>query len=158
MIRAMSLGLTLALGACVASGEADRVALDTEVRGFLSDFRGAFAEVDPERIRALCVTDDRFRWLEDGETRYSSVDDILAGLAALPPGGQIETEYAEPRITILSDRLASVESSYASTFGDPDAGGFSFSGMTSMLLEKGDDGWRVLSGHTSSVRASEWQG
>lgn len=162
MSRAALLGLALALGACPAPGGADPAASDpvlmAEAREFLADFRSAFAAADPGKIRALYVTDDRFRWLEDGETRYSSVDDILAGLAALPPGAQMETEYGEPRIMILSSRLASVETGYASTFGDPSAGGFSFSGMTSMLLEKGDAGWKVVSGHTSSLRAREWEG
>lgn len=162
MSRALAVGLTLVFAGCGAGGEADlsvlEPELEQEVRGFLSDLREALADPDPTHVRTFYVSDDRFRWLEDGETRYSSVDDILAALAALPGGGGIETEYGEPRITILSSTLASVEGGFASAFGDPDAGGFSFSGMTSMILEREDDSWRVLSGHTSTLPANGWEG
>jgi len=89
--------------------------------------------------------------MEDGEIRYRSSDDILAGLAALPSDAAIRTEYDGREITPVGNAGARVSTRFRTVIGEgPTA--FEFAGMMTMVLENGPTGWRVVGGHTSSAR------
>jgi hypothetical protein len=141
--------------ACAPAERVDPAELEgavrAEVSAFLDDYLSAYATLDTGAIRGLYVSDGRFAWLEDGAVRYRSVEDILQGLAALPPGMRIETTFEESRATVLSTDLATVQSGFESSFSGP-GGGFSLRGVSSMVLGREAGGWRIVSGHSSTVR------
>ncbi len=123
----------------------------TEVASFLESYDLALTTRDVALLRTLYAEDGRFEWIEDGEIRYRSPDDILAGLAALPSDAAIRTEYEGRTITPVGAVGARVSTRFVTVIGEgPTA--FEFSGMITMVLEKGPAGWRIVGGHTSSER------
>lgn len=126
---------------------------ESEVMALLERYAEAFAkEGGEDAIRSLYVTDDRFSWYEDGSERYPTVDAILAQVSQMPPGMTFTTEYSETRVVPLTDGLAQVRTAFQTQLNSQDGGGFSFGGAITMLVEKSPEGWKILSGHTSSVR------
>ena len=99
----------------------------------------------------MYADDGRFEWIEDGEIRYRSSDDVLAGLAAFPSDAAIHTEYTGREIVPVGDAGARVSMAFRTVIGEgPSA--FEFGGMMTMVLDKGPTGWRIVGGHTSSAR------
>ena len=146
--------LIVTVSGCSSSSDiaASRTSLnpEQEITAFLGSYAAAFSELDTALVRSLYIDDGRFIWLEDGKVQYHSPDAILEGLAALPPNMRVETDLIEPAITVLSDRLATVQSRFESRFYGPSGEGFSFGGVLSMVLERSASGWRIVSGHTST--------
>ena len=146
--------LIVAVSGCSSSRDiaASRTGLnpEEEITLFLDSYRAAFYEQDTHLVRSLYVDDGRFIWLEDGKVQYQSPDAILEVLAALPPNMRVETDLLEPVITVLSDRLATVQARFEARFYSPPEEGFSFGGVLSMVLERSASGWRIVSGHTST--------
>ncbi len=125
--------------------------MEDEVASFLDIYLLALETRDVALIPTLYVDDGRFEWIEDGEIRYRSSDDILAGLAALPSDAAIRTEYDGREITRVGNAGARVSTRFRTVIGEgPTA--FEFAGMMTMVLENGPTGWRVVGGHTSSAR------
>ena len=124
--------------------------MEEEVANFLRSYLSAFETRDVALIQTLYVDDGRFQWIEDGEIRYRSSDDILAGLAALPSDAAIRTELNEREITPVGNAGARISTRFRTVIGEgPTA--FEFGGMMTMVLEKGPTGWRIVGGHTSSA-------
>lgn len=126
--------------------------LQADVRNFLDDYMEAIGARDSVRVRAALVDDGRFAWIEDGEVRYRSADELLAGLAQLLPGSAIETELMDVTVVPFGDDGAHAWATHRTTFGEG-ADAFSFGGAISFVLERSGDSWVVLGGHTSSPRA-----
>jgi hypothetical protein len=125
--------------------------LEDEVANFLDSYLMAFENRDVALLKTLYVDDGRFEWIEDGEVRYRSSEDVLAGLAALPSDAAIRTEYDEREITRVGNAGARISTRFRTVIGEgPTA--FEFGGMMTMVLENGPTGWRVVGGHTSSAR------
>ena len=125
--------------------------MEDEVASFLDSYLLAFETRDVALIQTLYVDDGRFQWIEDGEIRYRSSEDILAGLAALPSDATIRTEIDGREITPVGNAGARISMRFRTVIGEgPTA--FDFGGMMTMVLEKGPTGWRIVGGHTSSER------
>ncbi len=153
-------GLTLAaLGALALLGCGDPGfdvdAARSSVDDFLGDYNAAFAAADTALIRELYVEDGRLVWLEDGVVKYRSVEDIFSSLAALPAGSRAETRFTDPQIQVFDAKHATVSAAFATTFTNPGGEGFAFGGAISMVLERNENAWQVLSGHTSTA-SQEW--
>lgn len=134
-----------------APAELDADQTEAEVSAFLDTYLGALETRDAEAVSEQYVTDGRFEWIEDGEIRYRSAADVLAGLESLPADMAIVTEYQDRVITPVGDRGAKLSTRFRTVIGEG-PGSFSFGGMMTMVLEHGPTGWRVVSGHTSSPR------
>ena len=63
--------------------------IDDEVASFLELYLGALETRDVALLETLYADDGRFEWIEDGQIRYRSPADVLAGLAALPSDASI---------------------------------------------------------------------
>ena len=144
----------LLLTACTSSradlSPADRDRLAGEVEAFLERHHSTLEAREPDAIRQLYVTDERFAWFEDGVKRYASPEDIVKALAAYPAGMSIETEYSGTLVDVLSPTLASVHTGFETKIGEGEAS-FAFGGVITMLLERDAD-WRIVTGHSSSRR------
>jgi len=152
--RTTTVMLLVALGSCAGQGTGEeRTAqmVESEVETFLGAYRTAIDAKQIERLRTMYVDDGRFRWIEDGQVRYRSPEDVMAALAALPNDAGIQTEYENTEVTVVGTRSASAGSTFRTTMGEgPSA--YSFGGMITMVLEQGAEGWRIVEGHTSSFR------
>jgi ketosteroid isomerase-like protein len=132
--------------------EAERARVTSEVSDFLASYGELIEGGDSEAIRGLYVGDERFAWFTDGEQRYASADDVLAGLAALD-GMQLSTEVSEVEVLALTPDLAHARTTFHTKILQGGAVVFEFGGVTTWLVEQSADGeWRALSGHVSTPK------
>ncbi len=125
--------------------------IEDEVASFLESYLSALETRDVALLRTLYAEDGRFEWIEDGEMRYRSPDDVLAGLAALPSDAAIRTEYHGRKIAAVGDAGARISMQFRTVIGEGQSA-FEFGGMITMVLEKGPTGRCIVGGHTSSAR------
>jgi Domain of unknown function (DUF4440) len=118
----------------------------------LTEFQAHMAAKRWDSMAAMYANDARFRWVEDGAVRYRSVAEVRQALAAVPPGMRVETTYEETEIDPLAPGVASVLTRFQTRFVDSAGGGFGFDGTITMTLVHQADGWRFLSGHTSTPK------
>ena len=135
--------------------EDQRERIETQVSEFLASYVEALEGGETEAIRALYVTDERFAWFADGERRYTSADDVIAALTAME-GMSFSTESTELEVVPLTPDLAQARTAFHTKISQGGAVVYEFDGVTTWLLEgsKGD-GWRVLSGHTSTPKGRD---
>lgn len=155
-MRAMSIacgmcGLLILFTACTASDPDSSSSVDTadEVAAFLEEYLAAVDARDATVIGRSYVADDRFVWIEDGEVRYRSAEEILASLSAFPAGSAIRTELSDLVVVPLGVTGAHAWATFTTTVGTG-PGSFAFGGAISFVLERGDGSWRLAGGHTSS--------
>jgi ketosteroid isomerase-like protein len=132
--------------------DAARADVESAVSDFLTNYLAVIEGGDTEAIRGLYVEDDRFAWFTDGEKRYASGDEVLAGLASME-GMTFSTEASDVEVIPLTPDLAHARSAFQTKILQEGAVVFEFAGVTTWLIEAGKDGeWRVLSGHTSTPK------
>jgi len=122
-----------------------------EVGAVIDRYVSAASAGDSMAIRDILVADDRFAWIEDGDLRYRSADEVLDGLRGFPADTQIETTLSDLTVVPLGESGAYAWSPFTTTVGQG-TGGFSFGGLLSFVLERRDGAWRIVGGHTSSPR------
>ena len=146
-----TLGLSALVIGCAAPGLDRPPQQDTkaEVAAFLDQYLSAIEARDERKIRAAYVSDDRFTWIEDGKVRYRTATEVLTGLATIPAGTPIRTELKDLTVVVIGQSGAHAWASFSTTIGTQPRG-FTFGGMISLVLEKQNDTWRLVGGHTSS--------
>lgn len=117
---------------------------------FLETFREHSSAGAWDSLLTLYADAPSFRWMEDGEVRYHSVDEIGNALANMPPGLRIESVHEDLEVTPLAPGLAWVVMRYQTAFVDSTGPTFSFRGGVTMVVEHGSSGWQILGGHASS--------
>jgi len=118
---------------------------------FIGEYLNAISERDTAAVRGFYVSDDRFVWIEDGETRYRSPDDVLEGMAALPVGVPLHTDASELSVAVVTDEVVHVYGPFTTTVGNgPDS--YTFGGAISFILLRHGYSWRIVGGHTSAPR------
>jgi len=145
---------SMALCACTGPAEQqslDPTALEAELSEFLATYLTVLENRDLDRLTDLYAPAGRFHWIEDGQLRYRSADEVARGLESLPPDATLRTEFSEQIITALGDRGAVASMRFETVVGDG-PGAFAFGGMMSIALEREGDGWKIVAGHTSSER------
>lgn len=143
--RILLVGL-IALG---CSEPPDQPIVEGEVRIFLEQYMEALSARDADRIRAVLVEDGRFAWVEDGEVRYRSATDLLAGLQQFPPDTDLRTVLSDLVVVPVGETGAHAWARFRTTIGEgPD--GFSFGGAISFVLERQTGSWKLVGGHTSA--------
>ena len=125
--------------------------LSQEVETFLQQYMDAAASGDADAIRDTLVDDGRFAWVEDGAVRYRSAEEVLKGLASLPPNAEITTELKDLEVVAAGTSGAHAWGTFTTTLGSGEQA-FSFGGAISFVLERTEDGWKLVGGHTSSPR------
>ncbi len=123
--------------------------VENEVERFLDSYRLAVETRDGPLLRTMYVDDGRFEWIEDGEVRYRSPNEVLAALATLPNDAVMRTEYTGVEVVPVGDTGARVTFQFQTVFGQGPSV-FEFGGMSSLVVEKTPTGWRIVGGHTSS--------
>ena len=132
--------------------DAERARVTSEATDFLASYLEVIEGGDTDAIRALFVEDERFAWFTDGEKRYASVDDLLAGLASMK-GMTFSTEVSEVEVVPLAPDLAHARTAFQTKLSQGGAVVFEYGGVITWVLEDvKDSGWRVLTGHTSTPK------
>ncbi len=130
----------------------DAAMVEASVDAALGRFRAALQAADYETVIAAYADDERFFWVEDGAIRYTSRDEVRAALGQVQQFGTATYEFENPRIEVLDQDHAMVYTEVETTFGVPEAGGFSFAVAQTILMARINGEWVFLNGHSSSPR------
>ena len=145
--------LTVLLSACnEQENPFDPEVVSSDVLAMLSEYASAANSGDLDAALSYYVQDSRFSWAEDGAIRYSSYDDLEVAIRRFADYADFSTEYSDPFVNALTRDHAQLFTSFKTTVGDVDAGGFSFSGVITMSLVRTETGWKIMAGHTSTAR------
>jgi len=147
---------TLLLAGCTGPAEpafdqAARAAVIDSVRATLDDFRAAVATMDAERVASFYVADSTLRWIEDGEIRYRSRDEVVGAFRSME--GEVTAivlSYDGIQVTPLAPGVASVVTGFAQRITRKGGEEGGFAGATTMVLRSEGGRWRFVSGHVSS--------
>jgi len=144
-------GLLILSAACTSPDPNSSSGVDpaNEVASFLNEYLAAIDARDSDIIGRAYVDDGRFVWIEDGEVRYRSADEILANLGSFPASSAIRTELSDLVVVPLGGAGAHAWATFSTTVGTG-PGSFSFGGAISFVLERENGSWKLVGGHTSS--------
>lgn len=126
--------------------------VEGDVRSLLNRWTDAFEARDLDRVRSVLTTSPQFVWLEDGEPRYRSVDEIVKALASFPPGLKFTHTLGDVKIVPMSNDAAWAE---VATTTQIEQGGRVVSEFTSlvlMILQRDEVAWRIHAAHTSTSK------
>lgn len=140
-----------------ALAEDDVQAAAQEVGAFLERYREAMNAGDTAAVRSMYTPDDRFTWVEDGFLRYESVDAVIEALGRFGADSNVATTFGAASVVSHSPEVASARVAFTTRMVLPQ-GPYEFGGMITMVLERQADGWRVVSGHTSTARERPGEG
>ncbi len=96
----------------------------------------------------------QFRFYENGRLQYASAQDVRAALSAMSSGTTIVTGYTETEVNVLSSKHATIGALYRSHYSDSTGITYEWSGVLSVLWVQEEDGWRILSGHSSALQSA----
>jgi len=132
--------------------EPDRALVDAEVRAMLERWAAAFESRDAAGVRAVLADDEGFVWLEDGEARYRGEESIVSALASFPSGMTFSHELRDVRVTAQSDHAAWAEVATKTEIRQGESVVAGFEGVVLIVAEKEEGDWRIVAGHTSTMR------
>ena len=132
--------------------EPDRARVEAEVRDMLQRWATAFESRDAAGVRAVLSDGEGLVWLEDGEARYRGQESIVAALASFPPDMGFSHELKDVRVTPMSDDAAWAEVATRTEIRQGEAVVAGFDGVVLMVVEKRAGDWKVVAGHTSTMR------
>ena len=139
------------LAGCSESGS-NKFDQINDIRETLKEYETLLNSGNYEDLLRFYADDPRFSFFEDGQVKYSSVEEVASALKQLAQFGPGRFEYGEPNIILLCSDVASTSSTFKTTFGEVGKGGFGFSGVLTAILIKSGSGWRFLVGHTSTEK------
>ncbi len=134
-------------------GPAHRQAVADSVRSFLDGYVDAVHGQRWSEVTGLYSGDDRFRILENGRVAYRTRADAVAsieGMAAAFP--EVALELTETHIVPLAPGVAGVHATFAQSFTSTEGRSVEIEGALSMTVVHEEGGWRILTGHSSSLR------
>ena len=149
----LALGAGSVAGATAMSAAQD-ARVDSEVRAALERFAGRVNAADWEAVIDCYAADPRFRWLEDGEVRYGSRDEVAEAYRGL---GGVFTEFeillTAVRVQPLADDAAAVSLLFHQSMATASGMRLEIEGAILATMIDSDGVWRFLLGHTSTRRA-----
>lgn len=131
---------------------AHRAAIVDSVEQRLDAFRAAVATMQADSVATFYVGDASLRWIEDGEVRYRSREEIATALReAAPFMRDAQLLYDGTMVTPLAPGVASIVTGFAQKFTTPDGSRAGFAGAITAVMVHTDEGWQFQTGHTSST-------
>lgn len=127
--------------------------VEADVRALLDRWIRAFETRDLDGVRSVLATDNRFIWLEDGESRYQSPDAVVAALASFPPALSFSHALSASRVVPISDRAAWVHLAAKTEIRQGDQVVSAFPSVVLMLVERDQETWRIVAAHSSTPKA-----
>ena len=126
--------------------------VDRDVKSLLDRWKQAFEARDLEGVRSVLAEDDRFVWLEDGEPRYRSADEIVQAYAGFPKELAFTHALRDIRIVPISNDAAWA---HMATSTQIEHGGrvvSEFTGVVLMIARREATGWRIHAAHSSTPK------
>lgn len=131
---------------------ADLRHVEGDVRVMLDSWIQSFESREEYAVRSVLADDERFVWLEDGEARYQSVNDVVVALASFPPGLQFSYELTSVRIVAMTDSAAWAQLGTTTQVRQGEHVLSEFTGAVLMLVQRDDGEWRIIAAHTSTIK------
>ena len=122
--------------------------IQDSIRTTLDAFRRHGANRRWDSLAAKYAPDSSFRWVENGEVRYRSPEEIRTALARVSATMRIETSYRDTEIFPLAPVIPSVLTHFETRFVDSTTS-FSFGSAMTMVVMHRAGGWKIVSGHGS---------
>ncbi|HEX3926917.1 MAG TPA: nuclear transport factor 2 family protein [Gemmatimonadales bacterium] len=131
---------------------AHRTAVIDSVRTMLDAWRGAMNQRDFARAVRFYSPGPDFRWLEDGEVRYTTRDELANAMLTLAPTLRaFDLSLEEPAITPLAPGTAVVTATFAQKMTDTSGRVHGVAGAVSLTVVHADSGWQIVVGQTSTL-------
>jgi len=130
--------------------DAHRSAIVDSVRSVVAAWTGAMNHRDANAAARYYADDPEFRWIENGEIRYTSPAEVAAAMNDVFPSlRSFDLHLVEPTITPLAPGAASVTASFTQAMTDTTGHVVGIAGAVSFTMVHADSGWRILVGHAS---------
>lgn len=130
----------------------DEQRVQENVRAVLDRWVQSFESRNEAAVRSVLTEDDRFVWLEDGEARYQSVDEVVAALASFPPGLRFAHQLTSVRIVPMSKSAAWAQLATLTEIRHGEQLVSEFAGAVLMLVRHEHGEWRIVAAHTSTTK------
>ncbi len=148
----------LALTACAPQANsavltaAHRTAIIDSIRPVIAAWTDSMNHRDASGAARYYAADPAFRWIENGEVRYTSPAEVVTAMNGVFPSlRSFDLHLVEPTITPLAPGAASVTASFTQTMTDTAGHVTGIAGAVSFTMVHGDSGWRILVGHASAL-------
>lgn len=152
----MSLVITTLVIGCARQearpSNANAAEVDRDVTDLLNRWNGAFDARDLEGVRSVLADHDRFVWLEDGEPRYRSVDEIVRALESLPSELVFTNTLRDIRIVPISEDAAWAQLATSTKIERTGQVVSEFTAVVLMIARRDAGGWRIHAAHSSTSR------
>ena len=126
--------------------------IDRDVMNLLDRWKGAFEARDLEGVRSVLADDDRFVWLEDGEPRYRSADEIVRAYASFPQELEFTHTLRDIRIVPISNDAAWAHLATLTKIEHSGRVVSEFTGVVLMIARREATGWRIHAAHSSTSK------
>lgn len=121
-------------------------------RAVLDAFAAAVNAGDWQAAGALYADDPAFHWMEEGRLAYPSADSARRALQALGTRFEARLALSDVRALALGPDAAVVSALFRQMLTPAEGTPFSFAGAFTMTVRRMPEGWRILTGHTSTLR------
>jgi ketosteroid isomerase-like protein len=124
--------------------------VDRGVTNLLNQWTKSFESRDIEGIRSVLAADDRFVWLEDGEPRYRSADEIVRAYESFPKELAFNHTLRDIRIVPISSDSAWAHMATSTRIEHSGRVVSEFTGVVLMIARRDATGWRIHAAHSST--------
>ncbi len=132
--------------------EAHRAAIADSISAFLDEYASRVARLDVEGLAGLYADDPRFRWVEDGQITYTSVEGIRQAVRRLSRSfDRAELHWDDVQVLPTGPGTATVSAGFRQIFAGAGGDEFALVGAMTATLIHTPDGWRFLVGHSSTL-------
>lgn len=128
----------------------DRMALENSAREAFTSYSGLIREGKYAEAATFYADDPRFVWVEDGAIKYDSQAQIKRALEGIGSSGVVQTSFGRPSMWALSDMQVMMFAKFRTTVDKGGKKEFTYSGAITVVMEDTEEGWRFISGHSSS--------
>lgn len=126
--------------------------VDRDVKSLLDRWKQAFEARDLEGVRSVLAEDDRFIWLEDGEPRYRSADEIVRVYDGFPKELAFTHTLRDIRIVPISNDAAWANLATSTKIEHNGRVVSEFTGVVLMIVRREATGWRIHAAHSSTSK------
>lgn len=134
------------------AASANAAEIDREVQSLLDRWTQAFEARDLDGVRSVLADDDHFVWLEDGEPRYRSADEIVRAYVGFPKELSFSHTLRDIRIVPISNDAAWAHMATSTKIKHSGRVVSEFTGVVLMITRKNATGWRIHAAHSSTSK------
>ena len=127
-------------------------AIVDSVRTTFADYAARLNARDLDSVIRFYAADSTFAWIEDGQVRYRSRNDIRTALQGMLAFKDVRITLDEPLIVALGPGAAALSATFDQALVDSAGGGVGLVGAMTIAAQHTPAGWKWATGHTSVRR------